>query len=133
MTLNLHSTVRATINAVNGDMPATLRCGTGYTTAATGKQTPTYSDTPTKVQVQALGPSELKRMLDLNIQGIMRKVYLFGDYGGPVRADATGGDLLLFARVRGGPQMLWKIVTEFEAWTVAGWCCVGVVMVGPAS
>lgn len=128
MSLNLHAMVRGAIQVVNGDITAILRRNTGYTTGANGKQVASYTDTSGSVQVQALGPSDLKHMNNLNIQGVMRKVYMYGDWGGPVRADAVGGDLLTFPRVLGGPAVPWKIVTEFETWTSSGWCAVGVVL-----
>jgi len=128
MSLNLHNMVRGVVTAVNSDITATLRRNTGYTTGANGKQVPAYADTTGQVQVQALGPLELKHMNDMNIQGIARKVYMYGDWGGPIRADATGGDLLMFPRTKGGPAVAWKIVTTFETWTDSGWCAVGVVL-----
>lgn len=121
MSLNLHGMVRGVISAINADTPATLRRSTGYTTAPGGIRTPAFSDTIGMVQVQALSSSQLKHMNDLNIQGIMRKVYMYGEWGGPVRADKTGGDLLVF------DAKTWKIVTVFEQWDRPGWSCVGVV------
>jgi len=126
MGLNLHSIVRGAIQSVNDDIPATLRRSTGYTTGPNGKQVPAYTDTTGNVQVQALGPTDLKHMNDLNIQGVLRKVYMYGDWGGPIRADATGGDLLKFPRTRGGAIETWKIATVFETWP--DWCAVGVVL-----
>lgn len=128
MSLNLHGMVRGVITAVNSDIPGTLRRSTGYTTAPNGTRTPTYADTTGRIQVQALSSTELKHVNDLNIQGVIRKVYLYGDWGGPIRADATGGDLLVFPRVKGGAPATWKIVTTFETWTDSGWCAVGVVL-----
>ena len=121
MSLNLHGMVRGVISSINADTPATLRRSTGYTTEANGKQVPAYTDTPGTVQVQALSSSQLQHMDALNIQGIMRKVYMYGEWGGPVRADKTGGDLLVF------DSKTWKIVTVLEQWDRPGWSCVGVV------
>lgn len=68
----------------------------------------------------------------MNIEGVDRKVYMYGDWGGPIRADATGGDLLSFPMLRAPDTMRdWKIVTVFETWDNVGgegWCAVGVVM-----
>lgn len=124
----MHSLVRGAIQAVNTDIAGTLRRSTGYTTLPGGKREPVYADTTGRIQVQALGSTELKHINDINIQGVIRKVYMYGDWGGPVRADATGGDLLVFPRVKGGPAATWKIVTTFETWTDSGWCAVGVVL-----
>lgn len=128
MSLNLHEMVRPAINVINTDIAATLRRNTGSTTAADGKRTPAYTDTTGLVQVQALGPKDLKHMESQNIQRVDRKVYMYGDWGGPIRADQTGGDLLVFPRTKGGAPATWKIVTVFETWTDSGWCAVGVVL-----
>lgn len=130
MSINMHALVRGVINTINSDITATLKRNTGYTTGPSGKQVPTYATVTENgnAQVQALGASELRHMNDLNIQGVMRKVYLYGDWGGPVRADAVGGDLLTFPRIRGGAAVDWKIVTVFETWTDSDWCAVGVVL-----
>lgn len=126
MTINLRAVVRPMINTVNADISATLRRSDGYTTLPGGKREPKYIDTTGSIQVQALSSSQLEFMNNLNMQGVMRKVYLYGDWGGPVRADQTGGDLLVF-KFR-GVQSTWKIVTVFETWDGPGWCCVGVVL-----
>lgn len=128
MSLNLHDMVRSAIGVVNSDIAATLRRSTGYTTAAGGVRTPTYADTTGRIQPQPLSASQLKHMNDLNIQGVLRKVYMYGDWGGPIRADKTGGDLLVFPRTKNGPAVTWKIAVEIEAWNDSGWCCVGVVL-----
>lgn len=129
MSINMHALVRGAITRVNSDISATLRRDTGTpVTQPNGTRLPGYADTTGTVQVQGVVGSDLKHMNDLNIQGVMRKVYLYGDWGGPVRADKVGGDLMLFPRVKGGPAVLWKIVTIFETWTDAGWCSVGVVL-----
>lgn len=128
--MNLHQLVRGPITAINPDITGTLRRSTGYTTLPGGKREPTYADTTGRIQVQALGPVDLKHVNDLNLQGVDRKVYMYGDWGGPIRADQTGGDLLQFP-VR-GVMRTWKIVTVFETWDAPiganGWCAVGVVM-----
>lgn len=124
--MNLHATVRGQITLVNPDMTGTLKRSTGYTTAPNGKQIPAYATTTGKIQVQALGPVDLKHLENLNIQGVDRKVYMYGDWGGPIRADATGGDILNFTMPRDTTARDWKIVTVFETWP--DWCAVGVVL-----
>jgi len=126
MTINLHAVVRPLITAVNADIPATLRRSDGYTTLPGGKREPKYIDSTGRIQVQALSSSELEFMNDLQAMGVKRKVYMYGDWGGPVRADQTGGDMLVFPYR--GTTSTWKIVTEFETWDGPGWCCVGVVL-----
>lgn len=129
---NLHAAVRGAITAINPDITGTLKRSTGYTMLPNGKQVPTYSFTDGRIQVQALGTADLKHLEFLNIQGVERKVYMYGDWGGPIRADATGGDILAFPMLRAPSTVRdWKIVTVFETWDNVGgegWCAVGVVM-----
>lgn len=125
--MNLHGIVRGAITTVNPDISATLKRSTGYTTGANGKRAPTFSSTTGQIQVQGLGPADLRHLQNLNIQGVDRKVYMYGDWGGPIRADQTGGDLLSFPIPRDPNTMRdWKIVTVFETWP--DWTAVGVVL-----
>jgi hypothetical protein len=125
--MNLHGIVRGVITAVNPDVVITLKRSNGYTTALNGKQTPLY-DAPVTgpAQIQPMGKSDLRHMAELNIQGVFRTVYLYGNWFGIVRADKTGGDVLTFWQATGRPASDWKIVDVPEIWP--DWCRVSVVM-----
>jgi hypothetical protein len=114
--VNLHGITRAAITSVNPDIVATLLQSTGYDTDAAGHRTPTYSTTTGMIQVQALTTEQIKRMDFINIQGVFRSVYLYGDWSGIVRADKTGGDILQFPEQAGGPVRSWKVVETVETW-----------------
>lgn len=118
--MNLHGIVSGAIAAVNPFIDITIKTSTGYTTGADGSQTPTYSTVSASGQVQALSGSDIKRIEGLNIQGVVQKVYLNGNYEGQFRALEKGGDLLIF----GGRTYLVTVV--FERWP--DWCAVGVTM-----
>lgn len=125
--MNLHALVRGTITAINPDTIIPLKRSTGYTTGANGKQVATYADPVSgPAQIQAMSSGDLRHMNDLNITGIMRKVYLYGNWMGVVRADQTGGDILTFPQVPGAAAQDWKITNVFETWP--DWCAVGVVL-----
>lgn len=129
MALNLHAAVRGPINAVNPDQQVTWRRSAGYTTGAAGARTPYYVDTPNVgAQVQALSAKDLQHRDMLNVQGVKRAVYLFGNVQGAVRPDAKGGDLLVFPQNLGGTPQTWLVVAVLETWNPdgAGWCKVGV-------
>lgn len=131
MGLNLHAIVRPVINAVNPDMLGQWHESTGYTISAAHKQAPAYTiheDVP--MNVQGMRARDLRHKDMLNVQGVVRKVYMFGNKQGVVRVDAKGGDLLVFPQERDGPTYTWKVVAVFETWTptAPGWCCVGVVL-----
>lgn len=125
--MNLHGLVSGVIGAVNPHIDVSLQRSNGYTTAANGSRTPTYDTTVVGPgQVQALGPQDLKHMEKLNIQGVTRKVYLYGNWMGVVRSDNKGGDVLTFPQVPAYAGQEWKVATVFETWD--SWCAVGVVL-----
>ncbi|WP_176048152.1 hypothetical protein [Burkholderia sp. BCC1644] len=126
--MNLHGIVSGVIGTVNPFVPVTLQQSAGYTTAADGSRTPTYSVSPQSVQVQALSAKEIQHLDGLNIQGVMRKAYLNGDWRGVYRATNQGGDLMQFAAAAGVPASLqgttWKVVQVFETWP--DWCALAI-------
>lgn len=123
--MNLHAAVRAVIPAVNPDTLCTWSQSTGATTAADGTQTPTYTVvTNVAVQIQGVSAGDLKHIDNLNIEGVLRKVYLFGNIQGVVRPSLQGGDLLTFPQEIGGTPQVWKVVAVLETWpdiVSAGW------------
>ncbi len=125
--MNLHALVRGTVTKINPDIQITLAKSTGYATGANGKQTPTFAPPVVgRGQVQAMDAGTQKHLNNMNISGIMRKVYLYGNWMGVVRGDKTGGDMLSFPQVPGGAVESWKVVHVIETWP--DWCCVGVVL-----
>ena len=128
--MNLHGIVRGHIRAVNPDTAGTWRRSTGYTVGPSFKQIPQYADSSVNLQVQALSGKDLRLLEQLNIQGVQRAVYMFGDGQSVVRVDEKGGDLLLFPPRRGAAPQTWKVLAVLETWTpdVAGWCKLGVAL-----
>ena len=115
--------------AVNPNIDATLLRANGYTTDATGHRTPNTRAIQVKAQVQALTARELAQMDGLNVEGVMRAVYLYGDIEGVVRADSKGGDVLEFRETPYSFVRSWRVVTVLETWPE--WCKVAVVMQSP--
>jgi hypothetical protein len=89
---------------------------TGYVTNDAGKRTPTTITLTVQAQVQALSGSDLKHIDGLNIQGVMRSVYMFGYPAGVIRADQIGGDILIFPELPGGRPREWLITQVMENW-----------------
>lgn len=120
--MNLHALVAPYVAAVNPFLLGTIKASTGYTTAADGSRTPTYSTTANvPMQVQALAAKDLAHLDSLNIEGVTRKVWVNGSVEGVNRATGKGGDLLIF----GGRT--WLATLIFETWDADGpWCSVGV-------
>lgn len=146
MGLNLHGIVRAAIQSVNPDTLCIWQQSIGYRTLPDGSQATNYNNVwNVPVQVQGLSSGDLKQINYLNLEGILRKIYMFGSVDGVVRAAMKGGDLLVFPdftpqavldssksfiRDSNGqvvvwfPQRFWKIVQVMERWpgvTERGW------------
>lgn len=114
--MNLHGIVRGAVTAVNPDIDAVLhRNSGGYTTDAAGVRTPRFETMQGRIQVQGINGKDLQHINQLNLQGNLRTVYLFGNWFGVVRADAKGGDVLQFAE-SGGCVQDWRIVNVMETW-----------------
>lgn len=128
--MNLHGIVRGAIQSVNPDMTAMYYQSSGSTTGADGSRVPTYVNTTVQIQVQAETGKDLMHESFLNLQGVKRSVYMFGNTQGANRPDVQGGDLIAFPEVRGGTAKLWLVAIVLETWSpdVAGWCKLGVVL-----
>lgn len=128
--MNLHALVAGAIGAVNPHVTITIKSSTGYTTRADGIREPRWS-TPRRVraQIQPLQATDLQLADRLNIQGNRRKVYLYGQTDGIVRADRKGGDVLTFP-----DKTEWLVVVQLETWGGKdGWTCVMCTQQNPAS
>ena len=119
--MNLRALVNPFTQTVNPNVTGTVMVSTGYSTDAAGVRVPTY-DTATGVsmQVQALSGGEVKHLDSLNIQGVMRGVYVNGTLEGVRRLNSKGGDLLGFG------NSWWLVVQVLEPWDQSNWCKVAV-------
>ena len=112
--MNLHNMAVGAISQVNPRVQATLRRSNGYTTAIDGERTPLFTDTVGSIQVQGIANEQLYYLDAQGFQGVLRKVYLYGNWNGIIKADRDGGDMLIF----GGHS--WLVVKVEETW--ADWC-----------
>jgi len=120
--MNLHNIASGAIGAINPFQAANVQYSNGYTMAADGSQVPSYIEVDNvQVQVQALTAKELQHLAALNIQGVMKALYLNGNAQGVVRPLGQGGDL--FTLVSG----TWLVTTVLETWDT-GWCKVAVTL-----
>ena len=109
--MDLRSLANSVSSTVNSNETVTVRRSSGYTIGAGARQIPTYEDDVSGLaQIQALDSDALKQLDGMNIQGIIRAIYLRGNLAGVVRPDGKGGDLVL----RG--QETWLIVKVLETW-----------------
>lgn len=124
--MNLRSIVNGAIQGINSDTVVTWVQSNGYSTSPDGTRTPNQSSQDVSANVQALSGTDLRHVDGLNIQGVMRSVYLYGDVEGIVRADGKGGDILQFPEVPGGTIRNWLVTQVMETWPT--WCRVIVTL-----
>jgi len=114
--MNLHGIVRGAIQTVNPDIPATLRRSLGYQNDAAGEQTPEFKTLRGSIQVQPLDGGMLQHANNLNLQGTLRAVYLYGSWFGVIRKGERGGDVLCFDDVVSKCPTEWLVVDVVESW-----------------
>lgn len=125
--MNLRRIANGLTRNVNPNRTITWIQGAGYTTNGAGKRTPTQA-TPKSItaNVQPLQGRDLEHVDALNLQGVFRSVYLYGDVEGIVRADGKGGDILQFSEIPGGTSRSWLVTQVMETWP--DWCRVIVTL-----
>lgn len=125
--MDLRGIANSVTSSVNPNEIVTLRKSTGFSVGSGAKQIPQYAAPVTgPAQVQALDSETLKQLDGLNIQGVLRVIYLRGLLKGVSRPEQTGGDLIR----RGTPAEDWLVVKVLETWptwTKAVICLQGLV------
>lgn len=112
------------IQVVNQNIPATLKHSTGYGTQ-NFRQVPEYTETRIMAQVQPMSQQDLQHTNGMNIQGTLRKVYVYGFVNGASCPDATGGDLIVFPETPSAPAQTWLVMQALETWpTWSAFACV---------
>lgn len=116
--MDLRGIANSVSNAVNPNMIVSVTRSTGYTVGAGLKQVPTYAAPVTgPAQLQALDSSELRQLDGLNLQGVIRGIYLRGVLAGVIRPDSTGGDLVIIAAPAPVQYIgTWLVVKVLETW-----------------
>lgn len=122
--MNLRQLANQNTQRINPNISATWQSSQGYTTDAAGKRTPNTTSQTIMINPQAVSGDTLKHIDGLNIQGVMRSVYIYGNLQGIVRADVKGGDFLIFPQVPGGNPQTWKVATVVETWPDWSHCVV---------
>ena len=120
--MNLRGIANSAIQAVNPDQVIVWKKSTGYTVNADYEQVPAYEEQEIPANIQALSGADLRQVDALNLQGTMRKVYMFGDVRAISRPDSEGGDLLIFPQTPGETPQTWLVSLVSETWP--DWCCV---------
>lgn len=114
--MNLHAIANGAVTAINPNTVGVIYSSAGYTTAPSGARSPTFTASdPVQMQVQALSGHELAHLDSLNIQGILRAIYVNGSVEGADRATGKGGDILAFN------GQWWLVTVVLEPWDANGW------------
>lgn len=119
--MDLRGIANAASNAVNPNIIVSVLASTGSTiSSTTARQVPSYAAPVTgPAQLQALDGSELRQLDGMNLQGVLRSIYLRGLLAGVIRADSKGGDLVTIAAQLNVPSAFvgtWLVVKVFESW-----------------
>lgn len=112
--MNLRGMANGVTRSVNPNIPATLKRSAGYVTDVAGKRTPQFQELTGTIQVQPMGTGDLQHAEFLNLQGVLRAVYIHGNWAGVVRGETKGGDVLIFSEA--GESKTWNVVNVVEAW-----------------
>ena len=112
--MNLRGMANGVTRSVNPNIPATLKRSAGYVTDVAGKRTPQFQELTGTIQVQPMSTGDLQHAEFLNLQGVLRAVYINGNWAGAVRGEAKGGDVLIFSEAR--ESKTWNVVNVVEAW-----------------
>lgn len=111
--MNIRGLANTAIQTINPNEIVTVLRSTGYTQGAGARQVPSYADPITgSAQVQALDGDDLKQIDGLNIQGVIKAIYLYGELAGTIRPDQTGGDIIK----RKNNTETWLVVKVLEGW-----------------
>lgn len=111
--MDLRGIANGAITTVNPNETVTVLRSTGYTIGAGARQVPSYAAPVVGPgQVQALDADDIAQLDGLNIQGVIRAIYLRGTLAGVVRPDGTGGDIVK----RKNETETWLVVKVLESW-----------------
>lgn len=108
--MNLHKIVSASIGRVNPFIDGFIGKNEGYIINPDFSRTPNITYYPSKMQVQAVTEDQIQFTSHQGIQGVLRSVYLYGNWTGIVRQDNFGGDILKFN------DKVWLITQVMESW-----------------
>ena len=111
--MDLRSLANSVSSTINPNETVTILRSTGFSIGAGQRQIPSYALPVTgAAQIQALDGDDLKQLDGLNIQGVMRAIYLRGAMAGVIRPNNVGGDIVQ----RGNPSQNWLVVKVLETW-----------------
>ena len=127
--VNLRGIANSAIQQINPNQLIKISAPNGYTVDPdTLLQMPAYTQLTAQGNVQSLSSDDLDQMSGLNIEGTLRAVYLYGNWGGVLRPDGQPNTILTFTTNESGitKEREWNVFQVLEMW--ATWCKVAVVL-----
>ncbi len=119
--MNLRGIANSVSSTINPNKTVSVRRSTGYTAGAGMRQVPSYADAVSgPAQIQALDGDDLKQLEGLNIQGVIKALYLTGSLAAVIRPENKGGDLVDI------DSQVWLVVKVLEGWPT--WTKVAIVL-----
>ena len=115
--MNLRSIANGLTQAINPNKIAIGRRFQGVTVGAGRIESPSYyPDEKITVQLQPLSYGDIKHMDGMNIQGIVKSLYInSASYYAVDRKMTKGGDLFII------DGSTWLLVDMIEQWSESGW------------
>ena len=127
--INLRGIANSAIQQINSIQLIKIGAPNGYTVDPdTLLQMPAYTQLTAQGNVQSLSSDDLDQMSGLNIEGTLRAVYLYGNWGGILRPDGQPNTILSFVTNESGTtkEREWNVFKVLEVWS--DWCKVAVVL-----
>ena len=114
--MNLRSIANNLTQSINPNKQVIARRYAGMTVGAGRVPIPSYSaDESVTVQLQPLSAGDLQHIDGLNIQGIVKSLYVNGDFYSNDRKLNKGGDIFII------DGQTWLVVDMVEQWNQSGW------------
>lgn len=119
--MDIRSIANSASSTVNGNIIVSVQASNGNTQdPATLRQVPSYATAVSgPAQIQALDGSDLKQLDGMNLEGVLRAIFLRGPLAGVIRPDSKGGDIVTIAAAPDAPPALvgtWLTVKVLESW-----------------
>lgn len=127
--INLRGIANSAIQQINANQLIKISAPNGYTIDPdTLLQIPAYTQLEAQGNVQALSSDDLDQVSGLNQESYLRAIYLYGNWGGIIRADQLPNTIMTFTTNESGvvKEREWNVFRVLEMWQT--WCKVAVVM-----
>lgn len=110
--MNIFSLVHKAVGVVSPRIRVSIQVNQSSVTSPDGSRKPTLAPPQMAlVSIQALQFNDITQADALNIQGVRRKMYVYGEVDGLVRVKNKGGDIVTLP-----DGTVWKVAIVAESW-----------------